>query len=64
MAVEIARGLIEKKLANQERLVGERFPGSSAADEIAEFRAALQSVATIDAIRLLEAQGAVAYWAA
>jgi CRISPR-associated protein Cas1 len=64
IAVEIARSLIDNKLANQESLVRENFIGSSAADEIAEFRAGLQSVATIDAIRLLEAQGAFAYWSA
>jgi len=64
VAIEIVRGLIQKKLANQEQLVREKFPDSSAANEIAGFRGELAAVATIDAIRLLEAQGAAAYWSA
>lgn len=61
-AMEISRALIHQKLAAQEQLAREALQNSAAADEIFGFRAALPGAATIDRVRLLEAQGASAYW--
>jgi CRISPR-associated endonuclease Cas1 len=61
---EISRSLISAKLQGQERLVGERLKDSSAAQTIATFREKLQRVETVDEIRWLEAQAAIAYFGA
>lgn len=63
-AVEISRALIHEKLAGQEQLVRERLRNPTAAGRIAQSRAGLSEAGTIDAIRSLEAQGAMAYWSA
>jgi CRISPR-associated endonuclease Cas1 len=63
-AVQIARALVQHKLAGQEQLVRERLRNARAADRIAESRTALPSAPTIATIRILEAQGALVYWSA
>src|SRR5947207_12525368 len=62
--VTIARELISRKLAGQERVAGEKLHDNAAAQEIAGYRLALAETDTVDAIRSLESQGAAAYWAA
>jgi CRISPR/Cas system-associated endonuclease Cas1 len=63
-ALEIARELISKKLAGQERVARAKLLDPSTADAIATCRAEVDRAETLDAIRLLEAQGAMDYWAA
>ena len=62
--LNIARGLIEYKLAGQERIARSKLRNAACADAIASFRAGLPAVVTMDAIRYLEAQGAGSYWRA
>jgi len=62
--VTIAREMISRKLAGQERVAGEKLHDNAAAQEIAGYRLALAETDTVDAIRSLESQGAAAYWAA
>ena len=61
-ALRIARELISRKLAGQERVVRDKLLDSTTAQTIAQFRAEVDKAETIDAIRMLEAQGASAYW--
>jgi CRISPR-associated protein Cas1 len=63
-ALEISRALIHQKLIAQEQLARDKFLDTDAADRISEFRSDLAKAATIENIRLLEAQGASAYWSA
>jgi CRISPR-associated endonuclease Cas1 len=63
-ALEISRALIHQKLIAQEQLARDKLKDSKAADQISEFRSDLPKAATIENIRLLEAQGASAYWSA
>jgi len=63
VALPIARELITQKLAGQER-VANLLRDSHAARIIASARDALTTAETIPAIRLLEAQAALAYWSA
>ena len=63
-AVKIARELIARKLAGQERVVRERMQISEIANSIAEARLGLAEAETIPSIRQLEAEGAQAYWSA
>jgi CRISPR-associated endonuclease Cas1 len=63
-ALEISRALIHEKLIGQEQLVRERLHDSAAGDRIAQNCAALSRAGSIDTIRSLEAQGAMAYWSA
>jgi hypothetical protein len=63
VGLKIARELISRKLDGQEQLVRDILRDSTAADEIAEFRAALPDAEQLDAIRFLESQAAAAYWA-
>jgi CRISPR-associated endonuclease Cas1 len=62
--VIIARELISGKLSGQERVAGDIIHNSAAAAEIADYRLSLAETDTLDGIRLLESQGAAAYWAA
>jgi CRISPR-associated protein Cas1 len=62
--LNIARGLIEYKLARQERIARSKLGNAACADAIASVRAGLPAAATMDAIRCLEAQGAASYWQA
>jgi CRISPR-associated endonuclease Cas1 len=64
LALRIARELIDKKLRNQEHVVQKYFGGSCAAESIAKARRELRRAESSDGIRLLEAQGAMAYWGA
>jgi CRISPR-associated endonuclease Cas1 len=63
-ALQIARELIDRKLAAQEDVARHKLLDEATADAIAQFRSALSSADCIATIRLLEAQGAAAYWAA
>jgi CRISPR-associated protein Cas1 len=62
--LRIALGLIHQKLAGQEQIARDKLHDSAAAETIAKYRAALADARTIQAVRLLEAQGASAYWSA
>jgi CRISPR-associated endonuclease Cas1 len=64
IAVEIARQLISEKLTAQEKLVRDGLNNPAAAERIAQARQAISTTRTIDAIRLLESHGALAYWSA
>jgi CRISPR-associated endonuclease Cas1 len=61
-ALEISKELIRKKLIAQERLLTSRNPSPAAAQTIGETRERLTNASSIDAIRVLEAQAAYAYW--
>jgi CRISPR-associated endonuclease Cas1 len=63
-ALEISRALINQKLIEQEKLARDKLQDSVAANEIAQFRFDLPKATKIENIRLLEAQGASAYWSA
>lgn len=63
-AVKVARELISRKLDGQERLVRDGLGSTSAGQQIAFARSALANAKTIEAIRLLESQAALAYWTA
>lgn len=63
-ALQISRELIEQKLAGQERNARDVLMDSAAADAIAEQRTALPHAKSTDQVRLIEAKGAGAYWAA
>lgn len=62
VALVIARDLIDRKLAEQERIVRDRFDDPASAATIATARARLQSAETLDSMRVLESQAAQAYW--
>jgi CRISPR-associated endonuclease Cas1 len=64
IGLEISRKLIEAKLEGQERALRDGLNDSVTAQEICEFREKLASVDTPQAIRLIEAHAAVAYFAA
>lgn len=61
-ALCIARELISRKLAGQERVVRDKLLDSKTAEMIAQFRAEVDIAETIDAVRWLESQGAARYW--
>jgi len=61
-ALCIARELISRKLVGQEQVVRDKLLDSTTAQMIAQFRAEVDRAETMDAIRMLEAQGAAAYW--
>ena len=63
-ALRIVRELIGQKLAGQERLASDSLRNPSAAQKIAQARAAVTTADTIESIRLLEGQAAHAYWSA
>jgi hypothetical protein len=62
VAIAIARELVAKKLLEQERTVRGVFKNASAAEIIAATRHELQTADTLDGLRVLEAQAALAYW--
>jgi len=64
VGLEISRRLIDAKLQGQERVVRERLNDPTAAQEIAAFREKLSAVDNVDAIRVLEAHAAGAYFSA
>ncbi len=63
-ALQIARELIDQKLDAQEKLARGGLNNCEAAETIGSFRKAIPSAETIEAIRLIEARGAYAYWGA
>jgi CRISPR-associated endonuclease Cas1 len=63
-ALRIARELINQKLTAQERVARHKLLDSTTADGIANFRADLPAADSIASIRLIESQGAAAYWSA
>jgi len=63
-ALQITRGLISQKLAGQEQAARNKLLDSRTAETIAQFRTAVASADTPEAILYLESQGASAYWAA
>jgi len=64
VGLEISRALIDAKLEGQERLLRERLSDSGAAQVIAGLRDRLPLAAAFEAIRVLEAHAAVAYFGA
>jgi CRISPR-associated endonuclease Cas1 len=64
VALRIARELVGQKLAGQEQVARSKLLDSATTETIARFRAAVETAETIPALRLLESQGAAAYWAA
>jgi hypothetical protein len=61
-ALVIARYLIGRKLAEQERLVRDVFNNGAAGTAITVAQDRLQSAGTIESVRVLESQAALAYW--
>jgi CRISPR-associated endonuclease Cas1 len=61
-ALLISRELISAKLRGQENLVRDKLKNSAMADIIAGFSGRLAEAENLDAVRLLEAHTAVAYW--
>jgi CRISPR-associated endonuclease Cas1 len=64
VALEISRELIRKKLIAQEQLAKEKLNNSGAAQLIAQHRAAIDDVQTVETLRLCESRAAYAYWSA
>jgi len=62
--LKIARELISRKLAGQEQVVRDLLHDSSAADNIAGFRAALLNAEGLHLVRQFESQAAASYWSA
>ena len=62
--LRIARELINRKLAGQEQVVGEKLRDSAVAKSISALRAVLPNTQTLDEIRMLESRVASAYWSA
>lgn len=62
--LRIARDLISKKLSGQERVARHKLLDSSTGDIIARYKAELPEADSISTIRLIESQGARAYWSA
>jgi CRISPR-associated endonuclease Cas1 len=63
-AVQIARELIDKKLAGQERVARYKLLATQTADTISRYREELVKADSPDAIRQVESLAAGAYWAA
>jgi CRISPR-associated endonuclease Cas1 len=63
-ALRIARELISQKLSAQEQVARHKLLDSTTADAVAQFRAELPAADCIATVRLIEAQGAAAYWSA
>jgi CRISPR-associated endonuclease Cas1 len=64
VALRIARELIDKKLAGQERVARFTLLTAPTADTISRYRAELANANSPERIRLIEAQAAGVYWAA
>ena len=63
-AVHIARELIDRKIAGQERVARYTLLTTQTADTIAHHRAQLVTADSLDRIREIESHAAVAYWSA
>ena len=64
LALRMSRELIDRKLAGQERVARESLHDDEIATIIKQFRSELAEVESIEAIRLVEALAAKAYWKA
>src|SRR5437016_4538251 len=62
--LEIARELIDKKLAGQEQVARDKLHKPEAANTIALFRKGLAAAKTVETIGLVESQAAAEYWSA
>jgi CRISPR-associated endonuclease Cas1 len=63
-AMRIARELIDKKLAGQEQVARHKLLAPENADAIHRYRSELAEANTPQQVRLVESQGASAYWSA
>jgi CRISPR-associated endonuclease Cas1 len=63
-ALQITRELIGQKLTGQEQVARNKLLDTTTATTIAQFRSEVATAESISTIRLLESQGAAAYWAA
>jgi len=63
VGLQIARELIDRKVAGQERVARERLKDSTTADTIAKLRKALPEARTFEAVSLIESHAARHYWA-
>jgi CRISPR-associated endonuclease Cas1 len=63
-AVRIARALIDRKIAGQERVARYKLLATETADTIARYRAELVRADSPELIRQVESQAAGAYWSA
>jgi CRISPR-associated endonuclease Cas1 len=64
VGIEIVRHLLQEKLNGQEALTRQRLVNPIAAGEIRRFSVQLQSLETIDTLRIAEANAAAVYWTA
>ncbi len=64
VGLEIARELIDRKIAGQERVARERLKNSQAADAIARLRMGLSTAKTIGTVSAIESYAAKKYWGA
>ena len=64
IALRISRDLVDQKLAGQERVAMRDLANESVALSIRQCRTDLAEAFTIDAVRLVESQAALAYWSA
>jgi len=62
IGIEIARELINKKLAGQEQVARQKLLSDVSAEMISRYRAELPSADTLERIRLIESRAAAAYW--
>jgi|SRR5579871_271371 len=62
VGLEIARELIDKKLAGQEQVVRTKLNRPKAADVIAGCRKLLETAGSIERVAILETQAAAEYW--
>ncbi len=62
IGIEIARELIDKKLAGQEQVARRKLLSDGSADAICRYRAELPHADTLERIRLIESRAAAAYW--
>jgi CRISPR/Cas system-associated endonuclease Cas1 len=63
-ALRVTRELISQKLAGQERVARNNLLDCRIADTIAQFRSEVANADSISTARLIESQGAAAYWSA
>jgi CRISPR-associated endonuclease Cas1 len=60
--LHIARELIHRKLAGQEKVARHKLLDSTTAEEISQYKETLSTAENLDAIRLIESRAAAAYW--
>ena len=63
-ALRIARELIDKKLAGQERVVRDKLLAVDCAEAIKRYRSELAEIDTLERILLIESRAAAVYWSA